>query len=151
MKRFIVFTAGMELAARNLWHSAGFDVLPENRAEWPENANPDIIWIAETNFDALSVSQVELLSAKVLFARGNAVILLSEKWQSAYVLQKSEEKTTWVYGTKLETPLPDETGALLLGGETAALAECLYNYLLKDVFRETADWCGHMSSVVGRM
>lgn len=139
------------MAARNLWNSAGFDVLPENRVEWPENASPDVIWIAEANVDTLSVSQEELLSAKVLFARGNAATLLSEKWQSAYVLQKSDEKMTWVYGTKLEAPLPEETGALLLSGETAALAECLYNYLLKDVFRETADWCGHMSSVVGRM
>jgi len=31
------------------------------------------------------------------------------------------------------------------------LAGAIYRYLLQDVFRETAEWCGHMSSVVGQM
>ena len=33
--------------------------------------------------------------------------------------------------------------------EIKAVAGSLYRYLLLDVFRETAEWCGHMSSVVG--
>lgn len=32
-----------------------------------------------------------------------------------------------------------------------AVAGSVYRYLLEDVFRETAEWCGHMSSVVGPM
>ena len=54
-------------------------------------------------------------------------------------------------GSKLETPLSEDMGALLSEQATGAFAESLYYYLLRDVFRETAEWCGHMSSVVGRM
>lgn len=32
-----------------------------------------------------------------------------------------------------------------------AVSGSIYRYLLEDVIRETAEWCGHMSSVVGQM
>lgn len=59
--------------------------------------------------------------------------------------------SSWILGSKLETPLSEDMGALLSEQATVAFAESLYYYLLRDVFRETAEWCGHMSSVVGRM
>jgi len=40
-------------------------------------------------------------------------------------------------------------GQLSQEDEIKALAGSIYRYLLEDVFRETAEWCGHMSSVVG--
>lgn len=55
----------------------------------------------------------------------------------------------WItVGTSLEARLHEP--AWLVYGEDwqKAMAETIYRHLLEDVFRETAEWCGHMSSVV---
>jgi len=40
-------------------------------------------------------------------------------------------------------------GQLSREEQVKTVAGSVYRFLLQDVFRETAEWCGHMSSVVG--
>jgi hypothetical protein len=50
-----------------------------------------------------------------------------------------------------EWDLYGSQGAITREEEIKAAAGSIYRYLLEDVIRETAEWCGHMSSVVGHM
>ena len=89
---------------------------------------------------------------KILLLKTGASWLAPERLQAIYTMTEyGESPNGWLVGTKMEAPLPDDVGTLLCEQNIAALSETLYDCLLRDVFRETADWCGHMSSVVGRM
>jgi hypothetical protein len=51
-------------------------------------------------------------------------------------------------GTMLETVLPEPPWPEYGQDWQKAIADTVYRHLLQDRFRETAEWCGHMSSVV---
>ena len=77
---------------------------------------------------------------------------MPESWQEKYALRFYETgPECWLLGTKIEAPLPEGLGELLDDPHAETMAETFYYYLLQDLFRETAEWCGHMSSVVRRI
>jgi hypothetical protein len=158
MKRFLIDAPDMGQNEQELWRQAGFDFVTE--AEPSAGAKPGRdVWVRGTSCPLSSLLDFQVLGALAVELRPKVVILKcsssctpSEFLQTAYSVQiHSAGDCDWLLATKLEAPLSEDMGALLSEQATAAFAESLYYYLLRDVFRETAEWCGHMSSVVGRM
>jgi hypothetical protein len=160
MKRFVLYAPGMVQPEQEIWQQAGFDINSEGTEAFSasQGAGIDAVWVVNSSSLA-PVSEEQAGWQKIYQLRPKLFILQTEKngmlpdcWRESYALNEyGTGRNHWVVGTKIEAPLPDDMGALLSEKNTAALAEFFYYYLLRDVFRETADWCGHMSSVVGRM
>jgi hypothetical protein len=88
---------------------------------------------------------------KLFCLPSSVAALMPSQWQ-AYTQQTVRVAgTDWIVGSKLEEPLPPAVTEYLAQQKTAELAAVVYIVILESVFRETAEWCGHMSSVVGRM
>lgn len=154
MKRFVLLAPGMSAAEQKIWQHAGFDCVVATAD------NIDVVWVdrlGSASAHAAAKNLWELVDprgAKVLMVKKQpeTTFALPEDWRTVYNWKEyAAGAASWVLGSKLETPLSEDMGALLSEQATDAFAESLYYYLLRDVFRETAEWCGHMSSVVGRM
>ena len=130
------------MAEQEIWRQAGFDDALAETA--------DIAWLE--NAALLMQLLDQRMVPKILLLKTGAPRVAQERLQAIYTMTEcGESPNGWLVGTKMEAPLPDDVGALLCEQNIATLSETLYDCLLRDVFRETADWCGHMSSVVGRM
>ena len=154
MKRFVLLAPGMSEAEQEIWRHAGFDCV-EATAD-----NIDVVWVdrfcsSSARADAKNLGVLlDPLGSKVFMVKKQleTTFAFADNWRTVYSWKEyAVGPVSWVLGSKLETPLSEDMGALLSEQATAAFAESLYYYLLRDVFRETAEWCGHMSSVVGRM
>ena len=147
MKRFVLFASGMSEAEQETWRQAWFDCVVATAD------NIDVVWVDRFCVQNLGVV-LDSLGPKVFMVKklAETSCALPEDWRTVYSWKEyAAGPSSWILGSKLETPLSEDMGALLSEQATAAFAESLYYYLLRDVFRETAEWCGHMSSVVGRM
>ena len=146
MKRFTIYGVGLIPTEQKLWQGAGFDFAQEI-------TDCDLMLLFIDRMDQLiEVQRLTELRPKIFLVRGFSAEQLPEYWRSVYDIQTCGSGVhRWFFGTILESPLPKDIGDLLVEEATPALSEGLYSCLLRDVFRETAEWCGHMSSVVGRM
>ena len=160
MKRFVLYAPEMAQPEQKIWQQAGFDIIPEGPEAFSASpgAGPDAVWggycssVATASEEQAGWQSINRFRPKVFILQLKKTGMLPDCWRESYALNEyGTGRNHWVVGTKIEAPLPDDIGALLCEKNTAALAEFFYYYLLRDVFRETADWCGHMSSVVGRM
>ena len=158
MKRFVLYAPGMAQPEQELWRQAGFDIIPDGTEAFSAGAGPDAVWggycssVATASEEQAGWQSTNQFRPKVFILQTENPAILPDCRGEGYALNEyGTGWNHWVVGTKIEAPLPDDMGALLSEKNTAALAEFFYYYLLRDVFRETADWCGHMSSVVGRM
>jgi len=146
VKRFALYGLGLTPTEQKLWQGAGFDFAQEPAAV-------DLMLLFIDRMDQLiEVQRLSELRPKIFLVRGLSSEQLPECWRSVYDIQTCGSGVhRWVFGSILESPLPKDVGDLLMEEAMPALSEGLYSCLLRDVFRETAEWCGHMSSVVGRM
>lgn len=146
MKRFALYGLGLTPTEQKLWQGAGFDFSQETTAV-------DLMLLLIDRMDQpIEVQRLSELRPKIFLVRGLTAKQLPEGWQSIYDIQTCDSGVhRWLFGSILESPLPKDVGDLLMEEAMPALSEGLYSCLLRDVFRETAEWCGHMSSVVGRM
>ena len=154
MKRFLLLAPGMSATEQEIWRHTGFDCVTAIAD------NIDVVWIDRFCSSRSGAEEQVLgvlpdpLGSKVFMVKKQAdtSFALPEDCRPVYSWKEyAAGPSSWILGSKLETPLSEDMGALLSEQATAAFAESLYYYLLRDVFRETAEWCGHMSSVVGRM
>jgi hypothetical protein len=159
MKRFLIDAPEMVQNEQELWRQAGFDFVTSAETSATDAGVGIDVWARGNgcplstllDFQALRVLVVQL-RPKVVILKCSPSCIPPEFLQTAYSVRTASAATCdWLLATKLEAPLSEDMGALLSEQATAAFAESLYYYLLRDVFRETAEWCGHMSSVVGRM
>ena len=110
----------------------------------------DVAWLGNTVLLMQLLDQ--RMMPKIILLKTGASWMAPEHLQAIYTMREyGESPNRWLVGAKIEAPLPEDVGTLLCEQNMEALSETLYDCLLRDVFRETADWCGHMSSVVGRM
>ena len=152
MKRFVLLAQGMSTAEQKIWQHAGFDCVKATAD------NIDVVWVDRFRSSSARAKSLGVLldplGSKVFMVKKQlkTTFAFTDNWRTVYSWKEyTAGPASWVLGSKLETPLSEDMGALLSEQATAAFAESLYYYLLRDVFRETAEWCGHMSSVVGRM
>jgi phage terminase large subunit len=146
----------MDAEIRDIWSKAGFCVAQKLPADWDEASSIDLIWLGEsTAISARTMKQsIEGLYRfypKLFFLHSSAVAFRPAHWQTYAVRTVRTNDTDWIVGSKLEEPLPQSVADYLAQQKTADLAAVVYMVLLESVFRENAEWCGHMSSVVGRM
>ena len=146
MKRFLAYAPDLESEERAIWEQAGFDFV--DAAIAATDGEDDHLTIELALLDDLSAS-LEQLEPKAFVAPMREILTTPAQWERKYELRfYGTSPQGWLIGTKAEAPLPDDWGDLLAEKKVAAFAESLYYYLLRDVFRETAEWCGHMSSAV---
>ncbi|MHC1759304.1 MAG: hypothetical protein AB9917_07325 [Negativicutes bacterium] len=142
MKRFKLFGPDLTAIEQEIWRQARFDDASAEAA--------DIAWLENTTLLMQLLDQ--RMMPKILLLKTGASWVAPDRLQAIYTMTEyGKSPNGWLVGTKMEAPLPDDVGTLLCEQNMEALSETLYDCLLRDVFRETADWCGHMSSVVGRM
>ena len=148
MKRFLAYARDLTVAERKIWEQAGFDIVTADAAATCGEEDPPI------DLALLGASEFlpESLTPKVFVVSAKTAGDASPDWQRRYEVRfYSAGAHGWIIGSKTETPPPNDWGVLLVEKNVAAFAESLYYYLLRDVFRETAEWCGHMSSAVRRL
>ena len=156
MKVFKLWSRGMDDEIQEIWCKAGFSIEQNLPADLAEATSFDLIWLAELTDVSARPSQetrapLNLVYPKLFFVHSSAAGCMPAHWH-AYVQQTIRvAETDWIVGSKLEEPLPPAVAEYLAQQKTADLAAVVYIVILESVFRETAEWCGHMSSVVGRM
>ena len=151
MKHFLVVECGLGLLEKHKWQRAGFSIYPCVATAISTFSVPDIIWIGTTKRKSIDASFLATLYPKLFFLHSSAASYMPDHWQ-AYAQQTVRVAgADWIVGSKLEEPLPPAVAEYMAQQKTADLAAVVYIVILESVFRETAEWCGHMSSVVGRM
>lgn len=155
MKKFTIRALGLNPDEQKIWRGAGFSIMQELPPSSYEGELPELIWLAKNiaggPLDCLVAEELRTAYPKLFFLPRVATTMMPGHW-AAYAQQRvSVAGTDWTVGSKLEEPLPREVSEYLAQQKTAELAAVLYIVILESVFRETAEWCGHMSSVVGRM
>lgn len=156
MKVFKLWSWGMDDEIQEIWCKAGFSIVQNLPADLAEATSLDLIWLAELTDVSARPSQetlapLNLVYPKLFFLHSSAAVCMPAHWH-AYAQQKVKMAgADWIVGSKLEEPLPPAVAEYLAQQKTADLAAVVYIVILESVFCETAEWCGHMSSVVGRM
>lgn len=155
MKKFPIRVLGLKSDEMKIWREAGFFIMPEPPSSSAESAPPELIWLsvnaAGGSCECTLAVELQTAYPKLFFLPGSAAALMPSHWQ-AYTQQTVKVAgVDWFVGSKLEEPLPPVVAEYLAQQKSAELAAVLYIVILESVFRETAEWCGHMSSVVGRM
>lgn len=176
MRRFIVLVCQASLQEAAAWEDSGFVVSdgtthPEVRRQtadvvgfpWltvetdAEQARPDVVYWQQGAAGAAGWHKVRQLLPKVVVVMGEASLPpdLAHVYDSCFLYG---EGRSFMVGRKIEgTLLTPEwaayrtDGLLSLPQQVKAVADAVYRLLLDNVFQETAEWCGHMSSVVGPM
>lgn len=151
MKRFLLMECGLGLLKKQKWQRAGFSIYPFVVEDVLDFSVPDIIWLGTAKRKSIDTNFLAKLYPKLFFLHSSAAGCMPTHWR-AYAQQTVRVAgSDWIVGSKLEEPLPPAMAEYLAQQKTADLAAVLYIVILESVFRETAEWCGHMSSVVGRM
>ena len=158
MKKFIAWVSGMDQLKQTLWQEAGFDIIVPERYQSEGTAihNADIIWLCSINGMNIQPKidledQLKKSYAKVFFLCKHDASIMPCHWSEYQQHIVFVDGIEYLIGSKLEEPLPTALLEYFAQQKTAELAAVLYIVILESVFRETAEWCGHMSSVVGRM
>lgn len=160
MRRFTVIAPGSAGEYANAWEDTSFKLVEAGSWDDPEQW-PDVFLWRWSKENDLPVKEILSLLPRLLVIisdRGEKIIV-PEELSEVYSLQSfSGEDTGFTICSRLQgqvaVPQWDLYGsqsAITREEQIKAAAGSIYRYLLEDVIRETAEWCGHMSSVVGHM
>jgi hypothetical protein len=155
MKQFTIRDIGLNPEENQIWREAGFCLIKEPWFPSSEKAPPELIWLADCaiggKFDDRIAEELRTSFPKLFFVQHKAAALMPDHWQAYAQQMVRMADADWIVGSKLEEPLPPAVAEYMAQQKTADLAAVVYIVILESVFRETAEWCGHMSSVVGHM
>ena len=156
MPRFYVYSPVWSQDYRCIWEESGF--IPVSDLSQCGEQPPDVMVL-----DAASAQLPELWqSARAV--RAKTVIIADTVYHDVpaevgdiYTQQHYQGDTVFfTLATRLEGLVPEPVWDMYrTGGELSEalqhkiIADTLYRYLLKDVLRETFEWCGHTFSVLG--
>ncbi len=161
MKRFIVFApdcTGQDLEA---WEDTGFKII-EAISRLEQGQELDVLF---RRWKEDSINQhwqtVKDLLPKLFVLAGNHEVVVPDYLSEIYERQLiSGEGICFTIGSRLQGKVaaPDWEAYRNRGKDRLsqpeqikAMADSIYRFLLQDVFREMAEWCGHTFSVVGPM
>ena len=158
MKKFIAWARAMDQMQQTIWQEAGFDIIvsESGQTEGKSIQNADVLWLYATNGlnSQLTIDihdQLKSSYPKIFFLCSRDLSTMPGHWSEYQQHIVIVDGIECLIGTKLEEPLPTSLLEYFAQQKTAELAAVVYMTLLESVFHETAEWCGHMSSVVGRM
>ncbi len=161
MRRFIVVAPGCSGPDLAAWEDVGFKV--ETTAKHSPGEQPDAMFFWSCSQENISTNWrlVNQLRPKMFVIADNCEqkINMPGGLLEIYDTQViAGEDVYFTIGSSIQGKIavPDWPAHRLDGRlsrevQIKAVAGSVYRYLLEDVFRETAEWCGHMSSVVGPM
>lgn len=141
MNRFSVIFAG-DTPMRQAWNDAGFVCF---KADRQDDVKPDALVWMEADAASLPVAIIAD-KPKVFVITARYVPVDLPEYYSLHFWQTGGQWIT--VGTMLESELTEPKWPAYGDDWQKAVADTVFRYLLQDVFRETAEWCGHMSSVV---
>ncbi len=159
MRRFIIVAPGCAGEDLNVWEDAGFKLFDETSQDDPA-LRPDVILSYASRAGEIPWQLISKLMPKILILTGSVEQkpVFPDGLSGLFNLQVIKgENTCFTIGSSIQGQIaaPDweayraGAGQITRQEQTQALAGSVYRFLLQDLFRETAEWCGHMSSVVG--
>lgn len=160
MRRFTVIAPGCAEEYTDAWEDTSFKLVESGIWDDPEQ-RPDIFlwrWPQEKDLPVREILSL-LPRLLVIISGRDKQITLAEDLSEIYNLQSfAGADTGFTIGSRLQgqVAVPDwdsykNNSVITREEQIKAAAASIYRYLLEDVIRETAEWCGHMSSVVGHM
>lgn len=161
MRRFVVVAPGSPGPDLAAWEDVGFKV--ETSAAHAPGERQDVVFFGVCPREDISSKwqTIGQLHPKLFVMAGNCeqTINMPGRLPEVYDAQViSGEDVCFTIGSSIQgkVTVPDweacrSDGQLSREAQIKAIAGAVYRYLLEDVFRETMEWCGHMSSVVGPM
>lgn len=160
MRRFTVIAPDCAGEYAVAWEDASFKLVEAGSWDTPEQW-PDVFLWRWSKENDLPVQEVLSLLPRllVIISDRGEIITVPEDLSEIYSRQSfAGEDTGFTICSRLQGQvavpqwdLYGSQGAITREEEIKAAAGSIYRYLLEDVIRETAEWCGHMSSVVGHM
>lgn len=160
MRRFTVIAPDSATEYAYAWEDTSFKLMEAGSWDNPEQWPDVFLWRWSKEID-LPVRAILSLLPKLLVIISDKVenITVPEELSEVYGRQSfSGNDTRFTICSRLEgeVAVPEwdlygSQGAITREEQIKATAGSIYRYLLEDVIRETAEWCGHMSSVVGHM
>ncbi len=160
MRRFTVIAPGSAGEYANAWEDTSFKLVEDGTWNDPEQRPDVFLWRWSKNNELPDQMILSLLpKLLVIISDRGEKITVPEELSEIYNRQSfSGEDTGFTICSRLEgevtVPYWDlykSNSAITREEQIKAAAGSIYRYLLEDVIRETAEWCGHMSSVVGHM
>lgn len=161
MRRFVIVAPGCAGEDLNAWEDAGFKLVETTDVNDPE-LRPDVIMCCPSRENDIPWNLIRSLLPKLFILAGSNGLKpaipgdLSEMFSLQMI---AGENVCFTIGSSIQgrVAAPDwesyreSSGPITRKEQIKAFAGSVYRFLLQDVFRETAEWCGHMSSVVGPM
>ncbi len=160
MRLFTFIAPGCGEEDISAWQNTSFKLVEEGA--WDEPGQwPDLFlwhWRKEKELPVATILSL-LPRLVVIISDPDEQIIVSQKLSEIYSLQSfAGRDTCFAICSRLEgeVAVPDwnlysDQGEITREEQLKAAAGAVYRFLLEDVIRETAEWCGHMSSVVGHM
>lgn len=158
MRRFTVYFPGGKDsdAVCNAWLEAGFKVILSEEALEQEQSPDAVCWRCSHD-NSVQFRAVKYLLPKVYVIvcdqNFSPEVALPDVYEHHFI---AAEEFSFTIGSRIQgIPAPPVWEAYRIDSQLPpelqikAVADSAYRFLLEDVFRETAEWCGHMSSVVG--
>ncbi|MCL6559399.1 MAG: hypothetical protein K6U74_11505 [Firmicutes bacterium] len=157
MRRFTVLAPSCTEQDRKAWEDAGFLLIQNKTDSEPEQPPELVFWNGSLGQSETAWQYVTQAMPKLFVIVSGHKSSMPEHLTGIYELQCiAGEGICFSIGSRLQeqVAVPDRQayrndGPLTREEQIKAVADSVYRYLLQDVFRETAEWCGHMSSVVG--
>lgn len=160
MRRFTLIAPDCARVYSSAWENTGFNLVEAGILDEP-GQRPDVFlwhWSGENDLPVPAVLSLLPRLIVIVCARGEQ-ITISPDLSEIYNLQSFAGRDTgFTICSRLEgeVSVPDwnlysNEGEISREEQIKAVAGAVYRFLLEDVIRETAEWCGHMSSVVGHM
>ncbi|MDD2554103.1 MAG: hypothetical protein PHP51_05990 [Desulfotomaculaceae bacterium] len=159
MRRFTVITPDCAREYTSAWEDISFKLVESGTWDDPEQKPDVFLW--QWSKENLPVREILSLFPKllVIISSCDENITFPEELSEIYSLQSfAGADTGFTIGSRLQGQvavpkwdLYNCQGSITREEQIKVAAASIYRYLLEDVIQETAEWCGHMSSVVGHM
>lgn len=160
MRCFTIVAPNCTREDLNLWEDTSFKLMDAEEFRDNPEQRPDIFLWHCSQEDMPGQMILSLLPKLfvVMGAPGDEVPIPGELAEIFSIQHIAADSIHFAIGSRIQdlAAVPDweayrRHSTITHEEQIKAAAGSIYRYLLEDVIRETAEWCGHMSSVVGQM
>lgn len=160
MRRFTIVAPNSAMEDLCVWEDTGFRLVEAGIGDDPEQ-RPDVFlwhWAQEEDIPVQMILSLLPELFVVVSAPGDKFTIPGELVDIFSMQIITGDNILFTIGSRIQglAAIPDWDAyrghaAITREEQIKAVSGSIYRYLLEDVIRETAEWCGHMSSVVGQM
>jgi hypothetical protein len=160
VRRFTIVAPNCAGEDTSAWENTSFKLVDKETWDDPEQ-RPDVFLWHWTQIENMPVQMILSLLPKlyiVMSSPSDEITIPAELADIFSIHSFTGDSACFTIGSRLQgrAAVPDwdayrGPGVITREEQIKAVSGSIYRYLLEDVIRETAEWCGHMSSVVGQM